>query len=98
MRYRMRMRLANYLRSERGLCANVAGRLGIAPAYLSQIASGTRTAHPALAREIEAACAAGAVRRWDLRPDDWHRIWPELIGAEGAPQVPLSEPATQETA
>jgi len=29
-----------------------------------------------------------AVRRWDLRPEDWHRIWPELIGAEGAPGVP----------
>lgn len=29
-----------------------------------------------------------SVRRWDLRPDDWHRIWPELIGAEGAPDVP----------
>lgn len=25
------------------------------------------------------------VRRWDLRPDDWHLIWPELISAEGAP-------------
>lgn len=29
----------------------------------------------------------GAVRRWDLRPDDWHRIWPELIDAVGAPVV-----------
>jgi DNA-binding transcriptional regulator YdaS (Cro superfamily) len=29
----------------------------------------------------------GAVRRWDLRPNDWHRIWPELVGAEGAPEV-----------
>ena len=29
----------------------------------------------------------GAVMRWDLRPDDWHRIWPELIGAEGAPDI-----------
>lgn len=27
----------------------------------------------------------GAVRRWDLRPDDWHRIWPELVGSEGSP-------------
>jgi DNA-binding transcriptional regulator YdaS (Cro superfamily) len=27
------------------------------------------------------------VMRWDLRPDDWHRIWPELIGQAGAPQV-----------
>ena len=41
---------------------------------------------------IEGA-TAGAVRRWDLRPLDWHRIWPELIGADGAPDVP--EPPTQ---
>lgn len=32
----------------------------------------------------------GAVMRWDLRADDWHRIWPELIGHEGAPAI---EPA-----
>jgi len=30
----------------------------------------------------------GCVMRWDLRPKDWHRIWPELIGMEGAPDVP----------
>ena len=24
----------------------------------------------------------GVVTRRDLRPDDWHRIWPELITAE----------------
>lgn len=32
-----------------------------------------------------------AVMRWDLRPDDWHRIWPELIGTKGAPAI--AEPA-----
>ena len=32
------------------------------------------------------------VRRWDLRPDDWHRIWPELIGKPGAPE--LTTPTT----
>lgn len=31
------------------------------------------------------------VMRWDLRPDDWHRHWPELIGADGAPPVPQTE-------
>jgi DNA-binding transcriptional regulator YdaS (Cro superfamily) len=36
--------------------------------------------------DFEAACG-GSVRRWHLRPDDWHRIWPELIGVEGAPEV-----------
>lgn len=30
---------------------------------------------------------AGAVRRFDLRPHDWFLIWPELIGAVGAPAV-----------
>ena len=37
--------------------------------------------------QIERA-TGGEVRRWDLRPEDWHRYWPELIGAEGAPDVP----------
>ena len=26
------------------------------------------------------------VMRWDLRPEDWARIWPELIGSCGAPK------------
>ena len=34
---------------------------------------------------------AGIMPRWDLRPTDWHRIWPELIGTDGAPDVPAEE-------
>jgi DNA-binding transcriptional regulator YdaS (Cro superfamily) len=30
------------------------------------------------------------VPKWELRPDDWHKIWPELIGADGAP-VPSTD-------
>ena len=30
---------------------------------------------------------ASPVRRWDLRPADWHLIWPELIGMAGAPEL-----------
>jgi len=33
------------------------------------------------------------VRRWDLRPNDWHRIWPELVGSDGAPMVEPAEAA-----
>ena len=33
----------------------------------------------------------GAVRRWDLRPDDWFRIWPELKRLKGAPPVPTND-------
>jgi len=38
--------------------------------------------------EVATACE---VRRWELRPEDWWRIWPELIGIEGAPPVPTAE-------
>lgn len=31
--------------------------------------------------------AKGAVRRWHMRPNDWHLIWPELVGQKGAPKV-----------
>lgn len=37
-----------------------------------------------LAADIE---ANGGPLRWALRPHDWHRIWPELVGADGAPDV-----------
>lgn len=48
-----------------------------------------------------AHCAAielatkGKVTRRDLRPDDWSRIWPELIGTDGAPPVPGTEIAAE---
>ena len=38
-----------------------------------------------------------AVRRWDLRPEDWHLIWPELIGSEGAPAVPVAAATAEAT-
>jgi len=38
------------------------------------------------------------LRRWDLRPSDWHRMWPELVSAEGAPPVPAAPAAEQQEA
>jgi hypothetical protein len=38
------------------------------------------------------------VRRWHLRPDDWHRIWPELVGTDGAPQPPVADSDLQAAA
>lgn len=34
---------------------------------------------------------AGAVTRRDLRPDDWHRIWPELVTDEHPAPQPEGE-------
>lgn len=49
---------------------------------------------PEIAPLVEAA-SGGRWKRWDLLPTTWHRIWPELIGAPGAPAVP--EPAEKVT-
>lgn len=81
---------STYLRAERGRIAEVAKTVGIAPAFLTQIASGHRPAPAVYVPALEIACRR-EVRRWDWRPNDWHLIWPELIGAEGAP--PITEPA-----
>lgn len=64
----------------------IATALGIEDQYAYQIIRGIRTASPALARAWVAVAPEDHL--WDLRREDWHRIWPELIGASGAPSVP----------
>lgn len=58
--------------------------------YLYQCLSGRKAMNPAQAVRIERHLE-GRVRRWHLRQADWHLIWPELIGAEGAPAVPVPQ-------
>ena len=67
--------------------AALAEQAGTSYLHLRNIAFSGKSCGAALAVGIERA-SGGVVRRQDLRPDDWHRIWPELIGAEGAPDVP----------
>lgn len=76
-----------------GGTAAVARRLKISTASVSEmrkkgISDGRRIE---LAADIERA-TKGAWPRWRLRPADWHLIWPELIGAEGAPVPPGAAP------
>ena len=70
------MTLLDYIRRPENSASALAARIGIAPAFLYQIAHGKRQASAALARSIESA-TGGAVSRRDLR-DDWASIWPEL--------------------
>ena len=46
--------------------------------HLKNVMYGLRPCAPELAVLLEQA-TKGAVTRQDLRPDDWRRIWPELI-------------------
>jgi DNA-binding transcriptional regulator YdaS (Cro superfamily) len=66
--------------------------LGLTAQALCFYRDGKRAFPPEHAASLERA-GGYRVRRWELFPQDWHRIWPELIGAEGAPEVP--EPVTQ---
>lgn len=84
-----RMDLKTYTNSlPHGGVAALAAELGVSSVYLSQLSARQRGREPSpeLCVLIEAA-SERAVMRWDTRPDDWHRIWPELIGADGAPEV-----------
>ena len=81
------MDLQTYLSgAARGASAAIARAVGVDPVMVSQWSSGLKPVPVVRCPAIEAATNR-AVMRWDLRPDDWYRIWPELIGAEGAPRV-----------
>ena len=71
-----------------GGMSHFAKELGVTPIYLSQLAARQdgRLPSPSLCVVIEEKTDR-VVRRWDLRPDDWHLIWPELREVEGRPEL-----------
>lgn len=74
--------------------AEFARKVGCSTVYLAQLAARQdgREASPELAVVIERE-SNYTVRRWDLRPNNWHRIWPELMRDKDAPPVPGTEAA-----
>lgn len=60
---------------------------GTSVGHMNNIMYGYKPCSPLLASAIERA-TRGAVRRWGLRPEDWWKIWPELVGKKGAPPIP----------
>jgi DNA-binding transcriptional regulator YdaS (Cro superfamily) len=70
--------------------AKVAAALGVSTQAVCFWRDGARSFPAQHCAPLESA-SGQAVRRWDLRPNDWHLIWPELVGAEGAPPIPTDE-------
>ena len=56
---------------------------GTTVGHLRNCSYGLRQVAPEVCVAIERA-TSGAVARRDLRPDDWQRIWPELVEAKAA--------------
>ncbi|WP_316664524.1 transcriptional regulator [Ralstonia psammae] len=85
----MAMTLIEYVRAQRGRLTALARAIDMSPIYLSQVVNKGLRISPARCVAIEVA-TQGAVRRPDLRPDDWHLIWPELVSAR-APSTRLHQ-------
>lgn len=89
------MNLSEYLASDGSLSVGeLRKRAGVkSDAQIRQWQHGyaNRRPGPVHCLAIERA-TNGAVTRRDLRPDDWHLIWPELAKADGAPEdIPLNK-------
>ncbi len=72
------MNLREYCLAEKGRQTILAEKTSLAYAYVNQIVNGKRPVPIKYCARIEKA-TAGQVTRRDLRPDDWHEIWPELV-------------------
>lgn len=81
-----RMKLSEYVGAARGRVSALAASLGVSGSMVTQWAAGKPVSAERCA-EIERVTDR-CVMRWDLRPTDWHLVWPELVGIEGAPVVP----------
>lgn len=74
------MDLKTYL-AEHGKQALLAKHLVVSPTEVYQWKSGIRSVPAPHCPAIE-QFTKGAVTRRELRPKDWHKIWPELVTAE----------------
>lgn len=74
------MKLIDYLQQFKKPTREVfAERCGTSIGHMTNIAYGYKPCSPELAVAIEQV-SGRAVTRQELRPHDWPRIWPELIG------------------
>ena len=77
------MHIDTYLTENDILGRDFAKQIGVPAPLLSQWRTGSRPVPIERCVTIETA-TKGAVTRKDLRPDDWHQIWPELAKGKAA--------------
>lgn len=73
--------------------AALAGAIGVKQQHVWNWLNRPGFVPPEHCAAIERA-TSGAVTRRDLRPEDWHRIWPELVTPDHP--APTPEPAAAE--
>lgn len=73
--------------SERRVLAEL---VGVDEQYLYQCLTGRKDMKTAEAVRVEEQ-SGFRLRRWQLRTNDWWKHWPELVGVDGAPDIPPEE-------
>lgn len=86
------MKLDEWLQERPGRAKELAANLGVSGSLIAHWSVGRKSVSAERCVPIERH-THGAVRRWDLRPDDWAAVWPELIGTDGAPPIPAAQEA-----
>lgn len=89
------MDLKTYLESGFETAASLAAKVGVSQAFVSHWRTGFRPVPIERCVAVERA-TGGLVTRKDLRPHDWHLIWPEL--AEGAEEPEETQAGTMSAA
>lgn len=69
--------------------ARIAEAVKLNAQYLYQCMTGRAELDATKAVRVERA-SGQRIRRWHLRRD-WFETWPELIGSDGAPDVPVEQ-------
>lgn len=64
--------------------------VGTTLGHFNNVAYAQRVASAALTKQI-AIATSREVCEWDLRPHDWHLIWPELINDESQSFIPTTQ-------
>lgn len=83
------MQLSQWLSQAHGRGAALAAHLKVPSSFVSKMASGEKSIPVPHMAPIE-AFTAGAVPRKEMRPDDWHLIWPELADTTPAPTATVA--------
>lgn len=81
--------LKSWLTAEYGRAGRMAKHLCVPASFVSAMADGRKPVPVGHGAAIE-QFTAGQVRRQDLFPDCWQRIWPELAAQETAPDTSAS--------
>lgn len=84
------MELKTWCAAERGRASKLAAAIGAPVPFMSQMVAGQRPVPPHYVPAIREH-TGGEVMPWDLRPDDWRRIWPEAALLPGAPAEQAQE-------